>query len=82
MLIALLANLTRLALLYRYRKQDVNMSSTLECRRNDIIANVGVLVAAGGVYAFASPWPDILIGGIIAVLFLRSAVRQMRWSGL
>lgn len=76
--IALLANLTCLALLYRYREQDVNMSSTFECSRNDVAANLGVLGAAGGVYAFASPWPDILIGGIIAVVFLRSAVRVLR----
>lgn len=78
MLIALLANLTRLALLYRYRKQDVNMSSTFECSRNDVAANIGVLIAAGGVYAFSSPWPDIVVGSVIAVLFFRSAIRVLR----
>lgn len=76
--LALVANLVCLALLYRYRVQDVNMSSTFECSRNDVIANAGVLVAAGGVHAFASPWPDMLVGGLIAVLFLRSAVRVLR----
>ena len=76
--LALVANLTCLALLYRYRSQDVNMSSTFECSRNDVIANVGVLVAAGGVYLFNSPWPDILIGAIIAIVFFRSAIRVLR----
>lgn len=51
------------------------MSSTFECSRNDVIANVGVLVAAGGVALFRSPWPDIVIGLVIATLFLRSAHR-------
>lgn len=75
--IALAANLTCLSLLYRYRNRDVNMSSTFECSRNDVIANTGVLIAAAGVYAFQAGWPDILVGGIIAVMFLRSAVRVL-----
>lgn len=76
--IALAANLTCLALLYRFRHRDVNMSSTFECSRNDVIANTGVIVAAGGVYLFQSGWPDIIVGGIIAVLFFRSAIRVLR----
>jgi cation diffusion facilitator family transporter len=75
---ALAANLACLALLWRYRRQDVNMSSTFECSRNDVIANLGVLLAAGGVALMHSPWPDLLVGLAIAVLFLRSAVRVLR----
>jgi len=76
-LIALVANLTCLALLYRFRNRDVNMSSTFECSRNDVIANAGVLVAATGVYAFRASWPDIVVGSIIALLFFRSAIRVL-----
>ena len=76
--IALAANLTCLALLYRFRHRDVNMSSTFECSRNDVIANTGVLLAAGGVYATGAAWPDILVGAVIAVLFFRSAIRVLR----
>lgn len=72
---ALAANLACLRLLWRFRGQDVNMASTVECSRNDVISNVGVLLAAGGVAWFASPWPDIVAGGAIAALFLRSALR-------
>lgn len=75
---ALLANLGCLALLWRYRSADVNMSSTFECSRNDVIANVGVLAAAAGVALVRSPWPDIVVGSVIAVLFLSSAVRVLR----
>ena len=77
-LVALMANLSCFGLLYRYRRQDVNMSSTFECSRNDVIANVGVLIAAIGVYWFVSVWPDILIGTAIAIVFFRSAVRVLR----
>ena len=75
--LALVANLTCLLLLWRFRGQDVNMSSTFECSRNDVISNVGVLIAAGLVALTSSPWPDILIGSIMVAIFLRSAMRVM-----
>lgn len=78
--IALAANLTCLRLLWRFRRQDVNMASTFECSRNDVISNVGVLAAAGAVALTASPWPDLVIGALIAVLFLRSAFQVIRAS--
>ena len=54
------------------------MASTFECSRNDVISNVGVLIAAGAVAVLASPWPDIVIGGIMAAIILRSAFRVLR----
>jgi Co/Zn/Cd efflux system component len=76
--LALVANLSCLAMLWRFRSLNVNMSSTFECSRNDVISNLGVLAAAGLVAATASAWPDILVGGAIALLFLRSAFRVLR----
>lgn len=73
--LALAANLACLRLLWRFRADNVNLSSTFECSRNDVIANGGVIVAAGGVALFASPWPDIAVAAVIAFLFLRSALR-------
>lgn len=75
--LALAANLTCLALLWRFRKLNINMSSTFECSRNDVISNVGVLIAAGLVALTNSPWPDIGVGLVIAILFLRSAWRVL-----
>ena len=75
--LALAANLVCLRLLTRFRHQDVNMASTFECSRNDVINNCGVLLAAGLVWWLASPWPDIVIGGLMALIFLRSALRVM-----
>ncbi len=75
--LALAANLVCLRLLWRFRSQDVNMASTFECSRNDVISNVGVLVAAGAVALSHSPWPDIVIGLIMAMIILRSAIRVL-----
>lgn len=76
--VALVANLSCLALLWRFRTANVNMSSTFECSRNDVASNVGVLAAAALVGLFASPWPDIIVGAAIAAIFLRSAVKVLR----
>jgi cation diffusion facilitator family transporter len=72
-LLALLANAACLALLWRHRSDDVNMRSVWTCSRNDIVANLAVLVAAAGVLTTDSVWPDVLVGLGIALLFLRSA---------
>jgi cation diffusion facilitator family transporter len=74
---ALAANLTCLTLLWRFRSENVNMSSTFECSRNDVASNIGVLIAAGLVAATGAAWPDIFVGGVIAVIFLRSAWRVL-----
>jgi cation diffusion facilitator family transporter len=67
-------------LLYRYRSDDLNMRSTWLCSRNDIIANVAVLVAAAAVGIFDAAWPDILVGLAIAALFLKSALTVLSES--
>ena len=73
-LVALGANATCLALLWKHRAEDVNMSSVWECSRNDIASNIAVFIAAGAVWLTQSGWPDILVGLALACLFLRSAV--------
>jgi len=79
--LALGANLICFRMLSRFRRHDVNMASTFECSRNDLISNVGVLIAAGFVAALQSPWPDIVIGSAIALWFLRSAFRVISSAG-
>lgn len=81
-LLALAANGTCLALLWKHRREDVNMSSVWECSRNDIASNLAVFVAAGAVWLFDSRWPDLAVGGMLALLFLRSALRVLREASL
>jgi cation diffusion facilitator family transporter len=72
--VALAANLVCLRLLWRHREDDVNMRSAWICSRNDVIGNVSVLVAAAAVWLTGSPWPDIIVGLLVAGVFCRSAV--------
>lgn len=78
--LALAANLVCFSLLYRHRGDNLNMSSTWLCSRNDLIANVAVLGAAAATFLLTSRWPDILVGCLIASLFLGSALRVLRQS--
>ena len=73
--IALVGNGCCLALLWRHREEDINMSSVWECSRNDIAGNLSVFLAAGLVWLTASGWPDLIVATGLMVLLLRSAVR-------
>lgn len=73
-LLAFAANAICLILLTRHKSDDINMKSVWICSRNDIIANSGVLLAAGAVFMTGSHWPDVIMGTLMATLFLQSSV--------
>lgn len=72
---ALLANVAVAWMLFHYRKGDSNMRSVWLCSRNDAIANIAVLIAAGGVWGTGTGWPDLAVGVLIAGLALSSGVQ-------
>lgn len=78
--LALGANLVCFFLLYRHRGDNLNMGSTWLCSRNDLVANTGVLLAAAAGQLLMSRWPDILVGLVIAGLFLGTAGNVLRRS--
>lgn len=75
---ALAANLASVALLVRYKDGDANVRSVWLCSRNDAIGNVAVMLAAAGVWGTATGWPDLIVAGIMAGLFLSSAFQITR----
>ncbi len=75
--INLIANAACLKLLSPHRHGDINMSSSWECSRNDVIEGVAVIGAAAAVWMFASPWPDLLVAVALLAIFLRSAIRVL-----
>jgi cation diffusion facilitator family transporter len=76
--IALLVNSVCFLLLSRYRDGDINLRATWICSRNDMLGNIGVLIAAGLVNWLGALWPDIVIGLLIAAVVVHSAVRVIR----
>jgi len=79
--IALLANTISFILLARFRNGDINLRATWICSRNDMFANVGVLIAAGLVTYTQAAWPDIIIGIIIAAVVIHSAISIIKEAG-
>lgn len=75
---ALLTNLASVLLLVRYKDGDANVRSVWLCSRNDAIGNVAVMIAALGVWGTATGWPDLIVAGIMATLFLSSAYQILR----
>lgn len=77
-MLALGANVASAALLYRHRRGDSNKRSVWLCSRNDAIANIAVIGAAGAVWATGSGWPDLAVAAVIATLALSSAAAVIR----
>jgi Co/Zn/Cd efflux system component len=76
--LALAANLSSVLLLLRYRDGDANVRSVWLCSRNDAIGNVAVVLAAAGVWTTGTAWPDLIVAGIMASLFLYSSIGIVR----
>jgi len=79
--LALIGNSACLALLWKHRTADVNMSSVWECSRNDIAGNIAVFVASAAVWLTDSRWPDLLVGLLLSAWLLLSSIRVLK-SGL
>lgn len=76
--LALATNLASVLLLLRYKDGDANVRSVWLCSRNDAIGNVAVMIAALGVWGSASAWPDLMVAGIMACVFLTSSTQILR----
>jgi Co/Zn/Cd efflux system component len=78
---ALAANLLSVYLLMAYKDGDANIRSVWLCSRNDAIGNVAVMIAAGFVAFLNSGVPDLIVAGVMAVLFLSSSYQFLALSG-
>lgn len=72
--VALIVNVVAALALARFRGTgDANARAIWLFSRNDALANVAVIVAAALVAWTASAWPDLIVAGVIAAIFLYSA---------
>lgn len=78
--LALIGNATSLYLLQKSRDKEAHIQASVICTSNDVIANLGVILAGGLVYFTHSKIPDLLIGAIVFGIVLRGALRILRVS--
>ena len=71
---ALAANMICLKLLSRHRDGEVHMRASWIFSKNDVLANLGVILSGGLIYLFESRWPDLIIGAVITLLVLRGGL--------
>lgn len=76
--LALLANVFTVVILYAFREGDSNMRSVWLCSRNDAIGNAAVILAAVGVFGTGSLWPDIIVAMIMASLGLTAGYQIVK----
>lgn len=73
-LVALTANVVCLRLIAKHRDGGVHMRASWIFSRNDVIANAGVILGGGLVYATGVRWPDLLVGAVIALIVFRGGL--------
>ncbi|MCU6501838.1 cation transporter [Rugamonas sp. A1-17] len=76
--VALVANAACLVLIAKRRDRGVHMTASYIFTANDVLANLGVVVAGLLVWWTGSPYPDLIIGTVIALLVMNGARRILR----
>lgn len=72
--IALIANSICLFLISKHRDGEVHMRASWIFSKNDVIANLGIIIGGALVYLLDSRFPDLVIGIIISLIVVRGGV--------
>ena len=76
--IALIANVACLVIIRNHKNDEVHMRASWIFSANDVIANVGVILAGVLVTWTGSSYPDLVIGFIIGAIVLNGAWRILQ----
>lgn len=76
--LALIANTVCLYLLQRSKSEEVHMRASMIFTSNDIIINLGVIVAGVLVNTLGSSLPDLVVGAVVFAVVSRGAFRILR----
>ncbi|NNK28347.1 MAG: cation transporter [Flavobacteriaceae bacterium] len=80
-ILALIANGICLYLLQKSKsKEEAHMKASMIFTSNDVIINLGVIVAGLLVYSLNSNKPDLIIGTVVFVLVIQGAMRILKLS--
>ena len=77
-LAALVANIICLLIISKHRDGEVHMRASWIFSKNDVIANLGIIIGGGLVYLLDSRYPDIIVGMIISIIIIRGGINIIR----
>ena len=76
--VALIANVTGLLLIAKHRQGGVHMRASWIFSKNDVIANLGIILSGALVIILGSRFPDLVIGAAIATIVIRGGFEILR----
>lgn len=79
-LFALVGNAVSLYLLQKSKSKEVHMQASVIFTSNDVIVNIGVILAGAIVYFTNSKYPDLIAGSIVFILVAKGAIRILKLS--
>lgn len=79
-LLALTANVICLFLLQKSKSEEAHMKASMIFTSNDVIINLGVILAGSLVFALNSNYPDLIIGGLVFIVVIRGSLRILKLS--
>ncbi|MBY5950273.1 cation transporter [Algoriphagus marincola] len=77
-ILALIANGLSLYLIQKSKSKEAHMQASAIFTSNDIIINIGVIIAGTLVYFTSSQIPDLAIGSIVFLIVIRGAFRILK----
>lgn len=79
-LFALMGNAASLYLLQKSKSREAHMQASLIFTSNDVLVNIGVIVAGVAVYLTNSKIPDLMVGSVVFLMVARGAYRILKLS--
>ena len=76
--LALIANAICLFLLQKSKSNEAHMKASMIFTSNDVIINLGVIIAGSLVFYLNSSYPDLIIGMVVFILVIRGALRILK----
>ena len=79
-ILALIGNGLCLYLLQKSKKKEAHMQASMIFTSNDVIVNLGVIVAGVLVYLTNSKYPDLIVGTIVFAIVAQGAYKILKLS--
>jgi Co/Zn/Cd efflux system component len=79
-MLALIGNGLCLYLLQKSKSKEAHMQASMIFTSNDVIVNIGVIIAGGLVYWTNSKYPDLIIGTIVFFIVGKGALKILKLS--
>lgn len=73
-IVALIANLICLSLISKHKQGEIHMRASWIFSKNDVLANVGIIISGSLVYLLDSRFPDLIIGMIISIIVIHGGI--------